>query len=123
MALKKTTVANATVEKRTPADPGEAAARLETAVRSDGADVVQSIAVINTSRVEAEHFVFDRPHYPSIFGFGNEHAAREYARLLSQHGVEFTWRRPTTAEAAQMKNRTVFVIAVEAAKFNPARKA
>jgi hypothetical protein len=119
---KKATADNSAVEKRTPADQGEVAAKLETVLRADGADVVGSIAVINTSRVEAERFAFDRPHHAPIFGFGSEHAAREYARLLSQHGVEFTCRRPTPAEAAQMQNRTVFVIAVEAGKFNPARK-
>jgi hypothetical protein len=111
--------------KRTQVDEGDAlaAVALETAVRANGADVVGSIAVINTGRIEAEHFAFERPHHATIFGAGTEHAAREYARMLSQHGVEFTWRRPTPAEAAQMQNRAVFTIAVEAAKFNPARKA
>jgi hypothetical protein len=110
-------------EKRTVAAEGDAAAKLETAIRANGADVAKSIALINTGRAEAEYFAFVRPHRAPIFGFGSKHAAHEYARLLSQQAVDFTYRRLTAAEAAQIQHCGTFVINDELLKINPTRKA
>jgi uncharacterized phosphosugar-binding protein len=121
MAPKKTTAPNGAVEKGDAA----AAVALETAVRSNGADVAKAITLIDTSRTEAEHFAFERPHHPPIFGFGNAVDAANYYRLLCQHAVEYAMRRPTIDEAAQLRDRrlNVFTIADELAKLNPTRKA
>ena len=111
--------------KRT-SDDGDAVAaavELESTLRADGAAIVETVKVIDTSRVEAEHFAFERPHHPPIFGFGNAVDAANYYRLLCQHAVEYAMRRPTIYEAAQLRDRrlSVFTIADELAKIIPHR--
>jgi hypothetical protein len=111
--------------KRT-SDDGDvvaAAVELESTLRADGAPVAESVAVINTGRTEAEYFAFVRPHRAPIFGFGSKHAAHEYARLLSQQAVDFTYRRLTAAEAAQIQHCGTFVIDDELLKVKPKKVA
>ena len=112
-------------EKRTHADEGDAAAKLETAIRANGADVAKSIALINTGRIELEVFAFQRPHYAPIYGLGNATDAANYERLISHHASGYGMRRLTVDEAAQLRDRrlNVFTIADELAKFNHTRKA
>jgi hypothetical protein len=110
-------------EKRI-SDDGDAvgaAVELESSLRADGANIVETIAVINTSRTETECFVFELPHHQPIFGFGNAVDAANFSRLLSQRGM----RRATPAEVAQLQpgQLNAFVIADELAKFNQTRKA